>query len=384
MIRKRKGKDGVSFYVYVKGSNGKRRYVGAFGSMKEATQAEQEHAVTQRKIASGELPAEVDLDRTFGDAAREWLKSLEARASRSHEGYTTRMTIYILPTFRDVPLAKLNKAHVMRWRDEQSTRLAPATVNGSLTCLSSAFTYFVDSQWLEKNPCHGVERIESPDAIYRWIQTREEITKLLLHCHGELRDIVAVALATGMRLDEILHLQWADVEIDRRLIAVHRGRQGTVKSGKARRIPILDTILSLLRERAIKRGGAELVFPGKSKITKGTIASNVRSKPGVQGAYKRALRQAGLDPLLRFHDLRHSFASHWVLDGGDIFRLSKILGHSSVALTQKVYAHLSPDAWEQDYKRVAFVVPRDAAVYKFERDETSGRLSDRRLVPAAG
>jgi hypothetical protein len=53
----------------------------------------------------------------------------------------------------------------------------------------------------------------------------------------------------------------------------------------------------------------------------------------------------------------------WVLDGGDIFRLSKILGHSSVIVTQKTYAHLIPEAWEQDYHRVAFVVPGQGAVY---------------------
>ena len=62
---------------------------------------------------------------------------------------------------------------------------------------------------------------------------------------------------------------------------------------------------------------------------------------------------------LRFHDLRHTFASHWVLDGGDIFRLSKILGHANVTITQRTYAHLVPEMWEQDYHRVAFTVPAD-------------------------
>ena len=79
--------------------------------------------------------------------------------------------------------------------------------------------------------------------------------------------------------------------------------------------------------------------------------------------FKQAVARAGFSKALRFHDLRHMFASHWVLDGGDIFRLSKILGHSSVVVTQKVYAHLAPEAWEHDYRRVAFVVPHEGAVY---------------------
>ena len=78
-------------------------------------------------------------------------------------------------------------------------------------------------------------RIEQKDAaIYTWIQTREEITKLLVECPKGIREIVTLAVGTGMRLDELVHLQWADIDLDRRLIAVHRGRHGTTKSGKAR------------------------------------------------------------------------------------------------------------------------------------------------------
>jgi integrase len=161
-------------------------------------------------------------------------------------------------------------------------------------------------------------------------------------------------VCTGLRLDELLHLHWSDVDLERRLITVYRGRQGTVKSGKQRHVPILDTLLPFMRELALKRGGAVLVFPGR--------AGKPRTKPGVWLPFKQAAKRANM-PKLRVHDLRHTFASHWVLDGGDIFRLSKILGHSSVVITQRVYAHLIPEAWEQDYRRVSFTLPESGAVY---------------------
>lgn len=170
--------------------------------------------------------------------------------------------------------------------------------------------------------------------------------------------MVAVALATGLRQDELLHLEWSDVNLDRRLITVHRGRQGTVKSGKVRHVPILDSVLALLRVRALKRGGGVLVFPSPARG--GKARGRVRDKAGVREIFKPALRRAGLDESLRWHDLRHSMASHWMMDGGDIFKLSRILGHATVAMTMR-YAHLAPTAFEADYGRIAFHVSTEPA-----------------------
>jgi integrase len=198
----------------------------------------------------------------------------------------------------------------------------------------------------------------------------------LIECPKGIREIVTLAVGTGMRLDELIHLQWADIDLDRRLIAVHRGRHGTTKSGKARYIPILDTLMPFLREYGLKRAGAKLVFPGED--------GKPRSKPGVRFPFKQASKRAGLPDALRFHDLRHTFASHWVLDGGDIFRLSKILGHSNVMITQKVYAHLAPEAWEQDYHRVFFVVPDTGTIYALtKRKQQKPSSSDPAATAAA-
>lgn len=365
MIRRIERSDGTRFQVYGQ-ANKKRVYVGTFDSHREAASAERRHQVTQEQIASGELPPDVDLKRTLSDATKDWLASLNASGSRSYSNYAERMNAYVLPTLGGTPISAIRKSHVMNWRDEQCTEFAPNTVNGNLTCLSSAFSYFVDQDWVATNPVHGVSQIEGKDAsIYEWIRTREEITKLLVECPKSIRELVTVAVCTGMRLDELVHLRWADIDIERRLIAVHRGRHGTTKSGKARHVPILDSLLPFLRQYALNRDGATLVFPASSsgRPRKDGVKNKPRSKPGIRVPFKQAAKRAGLSEKLRFHDLRHTFASHWVLDGGDIFRLSKILGHSSVVVTQKVYAHLAPEAWEQDYHRLAITLPSEGTVY---------------------
>src|SRR5580704_7834049 len=155
----KRSKNGERVEVYSR-RNGKKVYIGTFDSEREAIAAERRFIVTQEQIASGELPPEHDAKRTLDEAVEEWLKSLKASGSRSHSQYDERMKAYILPKLGPVPIVALRKAQVMKWRDNMATQFAANTVNGSLTCLSSAFTYFVDQDWIPSNPVHGVTPIE--------------------------------------------------------------------------------------------------------------------------------------------------------------------------------------------------------------------------------
>jgi integrase len=360
-ITERRRADGTIVYEVVGRLGKKVKRIGTYLSRTEAVAAEQERQVNQRKINRGEMSADYSSRRTMDQAASDWLGSLARGRSRSHSTYERVWRLQLRDRIGgSTKVAAVREADVMRVRDDLAVHYAPATVKGALTCLSAAFTYFKKRGWVISNPCHGVRSVENPERAYNWIETHAEVARLLAACGPTLLPIVAVALLTGMRIDEILHLQWADVDLPRRVIAVHRGRQGTAKSGRLRRLPILDALLPVLREWRLQSGGSPLVFPGTaSHPMRRRTDSNlpVRSKQGVGLMFKRALRRAQLDTSLRFHDLRHSFASHWMSDGGDIFKLSKLLGHSSVTITEKIYAHLAPDAYENDYARLAFQMP---------------------------
>lgn len=372
MIRRIERTDGTRFQVYGQ-RGGKKAYVGTYDSKREAEAAERRYVVLQEQIDAGELPPEVDTKRTLTAALDEWLESLKASKARSHRAYSEFAKYQIKPRLGSVAIARITKPMVMQWRDDLSDKYAASSINSALGCLSSAFSYFVDRQWVPSNPCRGVKQCEVQDRAYNWLKTRGELERLLGVCPDELRDMIAVAVGTGLRLDELLHLAWDDVDMSARLLTVQRGRQGTVKGGRIRHVPILDSVLPVLQARALKRAGAMFVFPGKSK-------EKARRREPVQVAFKHALRRAGLDVRLRWHDLRHTCASWWVLSGGDIFRLSKMLGHANVSITQKTYAHLAPEAWQQDYHRLAFHCPSSPAkVYEFKRDE-NGKLAGRAVV----
>lgn len=356
MIRKVQRADGVRYQAYST-LDGQKVYVGTARTEAEAREMLEDHRVDRRR---GDIAPKQSARKTLSQAAQVWLESLKAGKSRSHGSYTVKMNLYLLPSLGALPIHRITKATVINWRDDLSRRFAPTTVNSAMTALSSAFSYFEDQGWCKANPCHDVSAVEVTERPYEWIKTKEDITRFLSACTPSIRGICTLALGTGARLDEVLHLQHADIDLEQRLITIHRGRQGTTKSGTARTVPILDVMLPFVRELALNRAGSRLVFPGEADAKTGE--RRARSKPGVHVPFKKALARAGLSSKIRFHDLRHTFASHWVLDGGDIFRLSKILGHADVSVTQKVYAKLIPEAWKQDYHRVGFVVPTEAKV----------------------
>lgn len=348
MIRE---KPGGRFEVFVQGATGQKKYVGTFYSRREAEEQEQEAQVTQRKIKRGELAPSTDTRRTFGAAAKLWYKDLEEKQSRSE--YKARIDLHAMPTFEHVPLIDIRKENVREWRDKLSARkMSAPTVNNMVACLSSAFTFFVDRGWIEVNPCRGIKPLATETKVYPWLQSSEMITKLLSECTPNIRSLVAFLVGTGARLQEALELKWQDVNLEHRLVTLRK-----TKGRKVRHVPIFDSVLVLLKQMKLQRGTNALLWPGGKP-------GKPRAQPSVHLPFKRALDHAELPTTMRLHDLRHTFASLFLADGGDIFKLSRILGHSSVAITEKTYAHLKPTAYEEDYGRVRFDLPSDAPVLR--------------------
>ncbi len=364
MIKVRVAEDGTkSFQVYERARVREKSikvYVGSFSSRREAEFAAQQHRVTQRGIKAGELPAAVDHKRTMGDALDAWLKAIKDQ--RSHDEYESRMRLYVRPTFDSTPLVKITKAKMIDLRTSLKERVEPignATINTLFASLSAAYSYFIEQGWCSENPLKFIRDLEVADRPFLWLQSAGEVQKLLGGCNENIRTLVAVLVGTGMRLDEALHLMWTDVDLQHRVIHVHRGRRGAPKSGRLRHVPIFDSVLTVLREKRLAKGNNTLLWPG-AKVDK-FDEQLPRNKTSVFRPFKAAVLRAGLSKKLRLHDLRHTFAGLFLASGGDIFKLSKILGHSSVAITQQVYAHLHPDAFAEDYSRVSFAMPNNAS-----------------------
>lgn len=178
---------------------------------------------------------------------------------------------------------------------------------------------------LAKNPVPKPKRPACPekDNLRERILTENEEGRLLRASSEELRPMLVVALNTGMRLGEILPIRWSDVDFESMKIRIPK-----TKSGKIRYVNINSRFLATLQEHNARDGSLCFLFlnpqTGKPITT-------------VKRAFKTACRRAGVSGL-RFHDLRHTFASRLVRMGVDLITVKELLGHSTVTITER-YTH---------------------------------------------
>ena len=180
---------------------------------------------------------------------------------------------------------------------------------------------------------------------FNYLRTEEELNRFLDAAlqEGEMVfTLYAAAIYTGMREGELAGLHWDDVDFEKRLITVQRSFLGPTKANDVRYVPILDPLLHILKMWRLRMPG-QLVFQNRDG------GMQQRSARIFQEVLKRVLKRANFPQVKRngkyrgyvvFHDLRHTFSSHWVMNEGDIFKLQKILGHKSLAMTMR-YAHLA-------------------------------------------
>ncbi len=200
------------------------------------------------------------------------------------------------------------------------------TINRNRAALSKFFSWAIERQYHPgPNPVRQVRKFrESPGRI-RYL-TADEYGKLLLAAAPHLKKILIVAVNTGGRRSELLSLTWGDVDLERGILYF---RSDATKNGKERQVPISDELAETLRSLRPGRPH-ELVFEYAGRPLK-----------DVRSSFESARLKAKLGDDVVFHTLRHTFASWYIENGGDVFRLQKLLGHYDIRMTE-LYAHLSP------------------------------------------
>ena len=248
------------------------------------------------------------------------------------EGYLKRMNGLdgMIETWKrhlkDVPVKDITPRRIQTFLNTyvEENRLTPATRNRHLTMMKAMFNRGLHWNLIVENPTHGIPKLRENGSRMRYLD-QDEIRRLLECASVRFRPILTVALHTGMRRGEIMKLEWRDVDLRNRVLRVRES-----KSGKQRIIPIDDTLHSTLRGLP-SRFEKGLVFP--SPVTGNRWTDFKRQ-------FRNATKKAKIDDF-RFHDTRHTFASHLVMAGVDIRTVQELLGHQSLAMTMR-YSHLAP------------------------------------------
>lgn len=221
--------------------------------------------------------------------------------------------------FGQTPLDRITVPRAIEFLNRVRARTSVSTANRYHTMVRSLFNRAIEwGKFDGANPFSKIKQQKEPHHRLRFL-SKAEIGALLPACSPRVYPIVVCALMTGMRRGEILRLTWDTVDFDQRVIYVLE-----TKSGKPREIPISPKLAAVLGQ--LKRG------PKDAKLF--DVSEDV-----LHTEFQLALRRASITEF-RFHDLRHTFASHFVMRTNDLPTLQKLLGHHSPNMTQR-YAHLS-------------------------------------------
>jgi len=261
---------------------------------------------------------------TFAEMAELFLEKYSKVNKRS---WKTSDWVYLRrlnPYFGSEKLLDISTQGIEEYKSKRlSTGIKKSSVNRELSCLRKIFNVAIAWGYASENPVRKVKFFSENGCFRERILMEDEEDRLLDACPSYLRPIVMVALHSGMRKGEILKLKWKDVDLDEGEIKVTES-----KSGKARILPVNSTLRGLLLGLKSQNGQSEYVFENPKT-----------GKPflDLKRSFSGACRKVGIENL-RFHDLRHTFASRLVKKGADLMIVKELMGHSSVVTTQR-YTH---------------------------------------------
>jgi integrase len=257
----------------------------------------------------------------------EYAPTLSENTQRS---YTTSLK-FLMPFFKDSNLISITPKMISRYKVfRKSDGVKPATINRELAVLSKAFNLAVKEwEWAKDNPTSKVSRERENNARDRWLTIDEE-RRLLDNSPEWIEQIIIFSLNTGLRLGELSNLEWSRVNIFNKTIHIN-----ITKNGEQKTLPLNKIALDVLEKKFIVKSlKNDYVF-------KNSIGGKVNHN-SLRNLFHKSLRKAKIDNF-RLHDLRHTFATRLAQKGIDIYKISKLLGHKDIKMTQR-YAHHCPDS----------------------------------------
>ena len=305
---------------------------------------------------------------TVGDWLDKWLESyVKINCSiRTYDAYQSIVEIHLKPSLGTTLLTQLKPQQIQDYYSkifQGNGRLSASSVLHIHRILFQALKYGMRQGLLSQNVADLADppRVKKPKMrtlIPTEVARLFEVTK-----DGQYHAIYFTAINTGLRQAELLGLRWRDIDLDLAALSVNQvlyKRRGVCifkepKSEHSRRRLDLSPSLALYLRKYKVLLEAEYIRTGVPLNDDDLVFGNIDGKPidptTLTHNLGKALKKAGL-PHIRFHDLRHSFASLMLMGGVHPKIVSEMLGHSSVTLTLDTYSHVIGGLQEAAMRRL--------------------------------
>lgn len=289
----------------------------------------------------------------FLDFALNWVetKIKPQRSQSTYNRYANVIKNHFSERFKELYLDDFKQNHA----DELVKSLlnaghVPKGVNDILQIFKSIFIEAKKKKAIRENPFEeysSLKEVVMPPSYWNLNEINQFLLATLEH---HLYPVFVTALNTGMRRGELGGLGWDMVDFQRNMIQVSRirdryGLRRTTKTGVARHIPMNPVVRAILLNLFQRRTPKTICLDNKGKHVHLVFANTDGGIMNIHHLYRdfqRAQTRAKMLQVIRFHDLRHTFASHFMMNGGNIYDLQKVLGHTKTEMTQ-IYAHLAPE-----------------------------------------
>ena len=342
-----------------------------------------------KEECGGLKPEKVRSEMPFGDWMEHWYETHSRPAARPgtrriYEGY---LRLYINPGLGHIPLNRLTAKDMQQFftwlktegRADQSdgeTGLADSQLRNIHSLCRRALEKAVSEDLIPQNPASGC-KLPPKKAREMQVLTREELQRFLIQAKFEgYYEVFLLDLATGLRRGELLALQWSDLNVKERILTVNK--QVTRMEGEldvtepktknsVRKVALSQQAVDLLVQEHEQHPDNPILFPSPR-------TGGYWSPDAVSRINRKLLKNAGIEEHVRFHDLRHTFATMAISSGVDVKTLSSMLGHFSAGFTLDTYTHITNDMQRGAAEKIGGFMESATATTTLEPPDPPGQI----------
>ena len=362
----------IAFYD----ENNKPKYKSVFGKSKTEVQEKLKALMEEQIIVGGKTPTKAKSEMKFGEWIDAWFRTYAVPAIRetTKECYSNYIYQHIIPSVGSLPLSELTQKDLQDFygdlktggrcicADKYGEGLSDRMVRGCHAMCRKSLEKAMEQGLIPSNPAIGC-KLPPKKAREMQVLTHNELKQFLMQAHYDgYYEFFLLEFSTGLRRGEICGLQWNDLNlgtgelhVHRQVVTVNGGISITEPKTKAsdRTIILSPSVLGVIKKLA-ENSDSQWIFPSPVKEDTPYNPQSIYRKT------QQILNRSGCKKI-RFHDLRHTFATMALENGMDIKTLSNMIGHVSAETTLNIYSHITNEMQQNAARKIDIGIGREDA-----------------------